>query len=65
MNITYSKCTKNNLIICSWCNQPSIIVWLHVHGQCSNYGLNIDECCRGESMGVQNKPDKSSKDEKE
>ena len=34
--------------ICSWCNQPSTIIWVHGHGQCSVCGINVDECCRGE-----------------
>lgn len=39
---------KYDLIFCCWCNLPSSIVWVHGHGQCSNCGINIDECCRGE-----------------
>lgn len=39
-----------NEIICLWCNQKSQIIWVHGHGQCSNCGYNIDECCRGESV---------------
>lgn len=35
-------------VICNWCNQPSSIIWVHGHGQCSACGINIDECCRGE-----------------
>jgi len=34
--------------ICNWCNQPSLIIWVHGHGQCSVCGINVDECCRGE-----------------
>jgi hypothetical protein len=34
--------------ICKWCNQPSIVIWVHGHGQCSVCGINVDECCRGE-----------------
>ena len=34
--------------ICPWCHIQTIIVWVHGHGQCSNCGINIDECCRGE-----------------
>ena len=36
------------IIICSWCGQPTQIIWVHGHGQCSSCGTNIDECCRGE-----------------
>ena len=32
-------------IICLWCGQKSEIIWVHGHGQCSNCGYNIDECC--------------------
>ena len=35
--------------ICSWCGQPSNIIWVHGHGQCSVCGYNVDECCRGEN----------------
>lgn len=35
-------------IICCWCGMQSSIIWVHGHGQCSNCGTNIDECCRGE-----------------
>jgi len=38
----------NLLSICNWCNQPSAIIWVHGHGQCSVCGINIDECCRRE-----------------
>ncbi len=46
----------NNIqsVICNWCNQPSAIIWVHGHGQCSICGTNIDECCRGEE--IQNSP---------
>ena len=37
---------EKKLVICNWCNQPSVIIW--VHGQCAVCGINIDECCRGE-----------------
>jgi hypothetical protein len=33
--------------ICLWGNQPSVIIWVHGHGQCSECGINVDECCRG------------------
>jgi len=36
------------LRICNWCNQPSVIIWVHGHGQCSVCKINVDECCRGE-----------------
>ena len=40
--------SDEKLIICSWCNQPSVVIWVHGHGQCPVCGINIDECCRGE-----------------
>lgn len=39
----------SNIIICSWCGRQSAIIWVHGHGQCSNCGYNVDECCRGEA----------------
>jgi len=39
--------SDERLIICNWCNQPSVLVWVHGHGQCSVCGTIIDECCRG------------------
>jgi len=44
MNTHNSK----EIIICNWCGQPSNIIWVHGHGQCSSCGINVDECCRGE-----------------
>lgn len=39
---------KQKKLICNWCGIPSKIVWVHGHGQCSNCGINIEECCKGE-----------------
>ena len=36
--------------ICNWCYQPSVIIWVHGHGQCSVCGINVDECCKGEQV---------------
>lgn len=41
-------------LICNWCGIPSKIVWVHGHGQCSNCGVNIEECCKGEVCQPQN-----------
>ncbi|MFN3693508.1 MAG: hypothetical protein ACK4UV_00745 [Ignavibacterium sp.] len=49
--------------ICSWCNQPSTIIWVHGHGQCSVCGYNIDECCRGENIQHINSTEKEEKEE--
>lgn len=35
--------------VCNWCGQQSQIIYVHGHGQCSNCGINVDECCRGEN----------------
>ena len=47
-------------VICNWCNQPSVIIWVHGHGQCSVCGTNIEKCCRGEEIQISsiNKEDK-------
>lgn len=39
---------KKHNTICNWCNQQTVIIWVHGHGQCAICGINIDECCRGE-----------------
>lgn len=33
---------------CVYCGAEAPVVWVHGHGQCSNCGINIEECCRGE-----------------
>jgi hypothetical protein len=43
---------------CKWCNQPSTIIWVHGHGQCSVCGINVDECCRGEEAQLLSSPAK-------
>lgn len=45
---------RKEIFICDWCNQPSNIIWVHGHGQCSVCGYNVDECCRGESAECNN-----------
>ncbi|HKI79465.1 MAG TPA: hypothetical protein VKA26_13065 [Ignavibacteriaceae bacterium] len=44
-----NKKEKKNLTVCTWCNQPTNIIWVHGHGQCAVCETNIDECCRGEN----------------
>lgn len=34
---------------CVYCGAEAELVWVHGHGQCANCGINIEECCRGES----------------
>lgn len=40
-------------IICNWCGSFTSIIWIHGHGQCETCGINIDECCRGESCDIE------------
>lgn len=41
--------SQQSIIICSWCGMQTKIVWVHGHGQCANCGINIEECCKGET----------------
>jgi hypothetical protein len=34
---------------CTYCGATSPLVWVHGHGQCANCGINVEECCQGES----------------
>lgn len=34
---------------CLYCGQIASLVWVHGHGQCASCGINVDECCSGES----------------
>ena len=34
---------------CLYCGHVAELIWVHGHGQCSNCGINTEECCRGES----------------
>lgn len=34
---------------CLYCGQEAELIWVHGHGQCSNCGINTEECCRGEN----------------
>jgi hypothetical protein len=33
---------------CLYCGHEAELIWVHGHGQCSNCGINTEECCRGE-----------------
>lgn len=35
--------------ICGYCGTEAPLVWVHGHGQCGNCGINIQECCQGET----------------
>lgn len=37
---------------CDYCGRNLEIVWVHGHGQCAFCKINIEECCRGESVSV-------------
>ncbi len=39
---------RKNAERCAYCGSRAGLVWVHGHGQCSNCGINIEECCRGE-----------------
>ena len=43
---------KATITICPWCGSMVNLIWVHGHGQCSNCGTNIDECCRGENCNL-------------
>ncbi len=64
INSEHSKFIENELIFCCWCNQPSKIIWVHGHGQCSICRINIEECCRGENIETETKITKEQKSEK-
>ncbi len=34
---------------CAYCGAEAPLVWVHGHGQCSNCGINVQECCQGET----------------
>ncbi|MGD8428507.1 MAG: hypothetical protein PVH63_12820 [Balneolaceae bacterium] len=34
---------------CTYCGAEAQLIWVHGHGQCANCGINVEECCRGES----------------
>lgn len=38
---------------CLYCGQQAPLVWVHGHGQCAACGINVDECCRGESCNTE------------
>lgn len=36
---------------CNYCGFQAPLVWVHGHGQCANCGINVQECCQGETCG--------------
>lgn len=34
---------------CDYCGQAAPLIWVHGHGQCAACGINVQECCQGES----------------
>jgi endonuclease III len=45
--------SNKNMVRCPFCSQISHIIIVHGHGQCSLCGVNIDECCNGETCQKQ------------
>lgn len=48
-NIDHKNTEGLDIQRCLYCGQVAELVWVHGHGQCSNCGINTQECCRGES----------------
>lgn len=46
--------------ICPFCSLPTVVVWVHGHGQCQHCRINIDECCRGECTQPTPNPSEAS-----
>lgn len=40
---------------CAYCGAEAPLVWVHGHGQCANCGVNVAECCQGESCQTTDK----------
>lgn len=40
---------KQEVRRCVYCGAEAPLVWVHGHGQCANCGINVEECCRGET----------------
>lgn len=34
---------------CAYCGEEAPLVWVHGHGQCASCGINVQECCQGET----------------
>jgi hypothetical protein len=37
---------------CTYCGAKAPLVWVHGHGQCANCGINVRECCQGETCQI-------------
>ena len=37
-----------NQILCQWCNNNILPIYVHGHSQCPYCKINIDPCCSGE-----------------
>lgn len=48
MTVVRNAMTKDKR--CPYCGQCAEIIWVHGHGQCSVCKMNVDECCRGETV---------------
>ena len=50
-----NQCQINNdQVLCQYCNNFDFLIWIHGHGQCSQCGTNIEECCKGEVCDLNN-----------
>lgn len=49
---TASESTTSKLRRCVYCGEEAPLVWVHGHGQCSSCGINVQECCQGETCGA-------------
>jgi hypothetical protein len=47
--IKANKSSQPILDRCLYCGHSAELIWVHGHGQCSNCGINTEECCRGEN----------------
>jgi transposase len=46
---TVSESTVSKSRYCAYCGEQAPLVWVHGHGQCAHCGINVQECCQGET----------------
>jgi hypothetical protein len=51
-NSSKQKSNPTNERRCLYCGQIASLIWVHGHGQCSACGMNVAECCQGETCIV-------------
>lgn len=49
---TQPKSNKEKARRCTYCGSQAPLVWVHGHGQCAACGINVQECCQGETCRV-------------